>query len=133
MNTEDTKITEEKTQNSNGVKAYTIDASGKKIGRVATEAAFALMGKNSPSYTPNAMPSTAVTITGANALDISTKKATEKTYRHFTGYPSGQKVYSLEKVVADKGAAEVLRHAVRGMLPSNKLRDRRMKLLTIEG
>jgi len=112
---------------------YTIDATNKKIGRIASEAARALMGKHKPSYAPNAMPTTAVTITGANALDISEKKAAEKTYKRYSGYPGGQREPTLAKVIADKGAGESLRIAIRGMLPPNKLRSKRMKLLTIQG
>lgn len=115
------------------METYTIDATGKKIGRVATEAAFALMGKHKTDYMPNAFPEVQVTITGANALDISDKKASEKTYKRYSGWPGGQRVLALSKIVADKGNAETLRIAVRGMLPSNKLRSRRLKLLTIEG
>ncbi|HET8580963.1 MAG TPA: 50S ribosomal protein L13 [Candidatus Paceibacterota bacterium] len=112
---------------------YTIDASGKRIGRIASEAARALMGKHKPSYMPNAFPTTHVTITGANSLDISDKKASTKLYKRYSGYPGGQTLTPLSKIVADKGAAEALRHAIRGMLPANKLRARRLKLLTIEG
>ena len=115
------------------IRPVTIDASGKKIGRIASEIAFALMGKDRADYTPNAIPSIAVTVTGANALDISDKKKVEKTYKRYSGYPSGQTVSTLERVQADKGNSEVLRHAVHGMLPANKLRARRLKLLTIEG
>ena len=115
------------------METYTIDATHKKIGRIASEAARALMGKHKPSYAPNALPTTAVVITGANALDISEKKATEKKYKRYSGYPGGQKELSLAKIAADKGTGETLRIAIRGMLPSNKLRARRMKLLTIEG
>ena len=112
---------------------FTIDATGKKIGRIASEAAFALMGKNRTDYMPNAMPTVAVTITGANALDISDKKAAEKTYQNYSGYPSGLHTRTLAKVVSEKGNAETLRIAIRGMLPPNKLRARRLKLLTILG
>ena len=112
---------------------FTIDATGKKIGRIASEAAFALMGKNRTDYLPNSFPTVAVTITGANALDISDKKAATKIYRNYSGYPSGLHDRTLAKVVADKGNAETLRIAIRGMLPPNKLRARRLKLLTILG
>jgi large subunit ribosomal protein L13 len=111
----------------------TIDATNKKIGRIASEAAFALMGKNRTDYAPNAFPTVAVTITGANALDISDKKAAEKKYKNYSGYPGGQRVRSLQNVVSKSGNAETLRIAIRGMLPPNKLRSRRLKLLTIQG
>lgn len=111
---------------------YTIDASHKKLGRIASEAARALMGKHRASYTPNAMPSTTVLITGAGALDISEKKSMEKKYKRYSGYPGGQKELSLAKVAADKGMGETLRIAIRGMLPRNMLRAKRMKLLKIE-
>ena len=111
----------------------TINATGKKLGRVASEAAFALMGKHTTSYAPNALPTISVTVTGANALDISEKKSAQKTYERYSGYPSGLHTRTLGKIAADKGNAEVLRLAIRGMLPSNKLRARRLKLLTILG
>ncbi len=108
---------------------FTIDATGKKLGRVASEAAFALMGKNRTDYMPNAFPEVAVTITGANALDIGDKKAETKIYRTYSGYPSGLHERTLAKV----GSEEALRIAIRGMLPPNKLRARRLTLLTIQG
>jgi large subunit ribosomal protein L13 len=111
---------------------YTIDAKGKKIGRVASEVAKILMGKNKVSYAKNRAPEVAVTITNASKLSISEKKRTAKKYVRFSGYAGGIKFEALENLAERKGYGEALRHAVKGMLPGNKLRPRMMKRLTIE-
>jgi large subunit ribosomal protein L13 len=111
---------------------YAIDAADKRLGRVATEAARALMGKHMAEYEPQAMPKTHVHITGAAGLIMDERKQSTKIYKRYSGYPGGQKTETLAKVIADKGASEALRRAIYGMLPGNKLRARRMKLLTIE-
>ena len=112
-------------------KTYTIDAADKKLGRVATQAATYLMGKNMTSFVRNKAPLVEVHITNASKMAISNKKEATKEYKHFSGYPSGLKIESLAKVVAKKGYAEILKHAVRGMLPSNKLRPGMLKKLII--
>lgn len=114
------------------METYTIDAKGKKLGRIATEAARALMGKHKPSYAPNAFPETQVLITGADAIVIDEKKAAEKIFTSYSGHPGGLKEVTMSKVIEKRGVGEVLRRAIRGMLPPNKLRARRLKLLTIE-
>lgn len=110
---------------------YTVDAQNKKLGRVATEIAVLLMGKKTPDFTKNAIPSTKVTVLNASKIEVTTKKMLEKTYKTYSGYPGGLKETVMKKVVADKGMKETLKIAVKGMLPKNKLRDRMMKNLTI--
>jgi large subunit ribosomal protein L13 len=110
---------------------HTIDAEGKKPGRIATQAAVLLMGKNLTTFVRNAIPNTKVSIIHASKLDIDPRKLDSKIYENFSGYPGGRKETTMKKLVEKKGNAEVLRKAVRGMLPANKLRDRMMKNLII--
>ena len=110
---------------------HTIDASGKSIGRVATEAAVLLMGKHSADFARNAAAVLKVEITNASKAKISEKKMDSKTYSRYSGYPGGLKTLSLRQVAAQLGFQEVFKDAVYGMLPSNKLRPTMMKNLII--
>lgn len=111
---------------------HIIDAQGKNIGRVATEAAHILLGKNTTDFQKNVVVNTTVKIVNADQLSISPKKASEKIYTHYTGYPGGLRKKTLKEVREKKGIEEVLRKAVYGMLPGNRLRAKRMKNLIIE-
>jgi large subunit ribosomal protein L13 len=111
---------------------YTLDAQKKSVGRVATEAAMMLMGKNTPTYKPNVAPNVSVRIVNASKANISEKKMGEKTYQRYSGYPGGLKSSTMEEVITKKGYGEVFRIAVKGMLPKNKLQAVMMKHLTIE-
>ena len=111
---------------------HTIDAQGKSLGRVATEAAHVLMGKDSPDFEKHTVADVTVKITNSESLNISSKKATTKEYTHYTGYPGGLRKQTLDKVRKEKGVEEVIRKAVYGMLPGNKLRARLMKQLIVE-
>ncbi|MDQ5929756.1 MAG: large subunit ribosomal protein [Bacteroidota bacterium] len=108
-----------------------IDATEQAIGRVASVAAKELMGKNTTAYEKNILPEINVTISNASKMKISDKKLTEKLYERYSGYPGGLKFKNLGDVIAKKGYEEVLRLAVYGMLPANKLRPRIMKYLTV--
>ncbi len=110
---------------------YTIDATGKSLGRLATEIAVLLMGKNSVNFTKNNLSGNTVEVTNAGKLKVPGAKMKEKTYLSFSGYPGGLKVSSMAHVVEKKGYREVLMLAVKGMLPSNKLRNEMMKSLTV--
>jgi large subunit ribosomal protein L13 len=109
----------------------TIDATNKKIGRVAQEAAMALMGKDTPMYEPNKVISEGVHIINASKSDISEKKKGEKEYKWFTGYPSGLKTRTMDQMIAKRGVQEIYRKAVLGMLPKNRLRAQMIKKLKI--
>lgn len=112
---------------------YIIDAKGKSIGRVATQAAVALLGKNVPATTTkNTVAKTRVKIINAGELRIPEKNWNQKTYYRHTGYPGGNRVSTLKEVVSKRGKGAALRIAVYGMLPKNTLRDKRIKQLTIE-
>ena len=110
---------------------YKIDAQGKKLGRIASEAASVLMGKNRADFVRNAIPDVKVKISNAGKISVTLKKMENKVYKSYSGYPGGLKERSMKKVVSDKGMKEALRIAVKGMLPRNKLRDRMMKNLII--
>ncbi len=110
---------------------HTIDATGKRLGRVATEIATLLMGKHRPDAVRHIAKPIFVTVTNASKLLIDERKRNQKTYQRYSGYPGGLKTLSLVQVVAQKGYREILKFAVYGMLPSNRLRAVRMKKLTI--
>ena len=111
---------------------YTIDAQNKRIGRVATEAAVFLMGKNTPEFRRNSIPKVTVEIQNTSKALIDDKKKTQKTYSRYSGYPGGLRQPTMEQVIAKKGHSELFREAVKGMLPKNKLRAQMMKNLTIK-
>lgn len=113
------------------VTKYSIDASGKTLGRVASTAAKMLMGKTTPDYVPNIHPCVEVTITNASKLRITEKKRLGKVYTFYSGYPGGLRFESLSMLIARKGQSEALRRAIQRMLPNNRLRVGRMKNLVI--
>lgn len=110
---------------------HTIDATGKRAGRIAGEAAMFLMGKKDPAYKRNVLANVEVHITNADKLFMSVKKMKSKTYSRYSGYPGGLKKETLGHLVREKGKKEALRRAIYGMLPANTLRVKRMKHLVI--
>ncbi len=111
---------------------HTIDVKGKKLGRVASEAAILLMGKNSPDFAKNKVVDVKVNIENVSEMDIDAKKLDNKEYQRYSGYPGGRKVRKMKDVIAKKGYAEIFEKAVYGMLPGNKLRAKIMKNLIIK-
>ncbi len=114
----------------NNKKEYTIDASGKRLGRVATEAAAVLRGKNTPDFTPNELANVIVTIENASKLDIPEHRKAEG-YQSYSGYPGGLRTETLEHLAKRLGFGEVLRRTINGMLAKNKLRKPALKNLKI--
>jgi len=112
-------------------KEFTIDASGKAVGRVATEVVKILRGKDSASFERNIAPKVTVFVTNASKMGVTAKKAKEKKYYNYSGYPGGMRERTLNQVVSKKGFSEILRIAVKGMLPTNKLQAVMMKNLKI--
>ena len=110
---------------------YVIDATNKNLGRVASEAARELIGKNSPVFQKNAVADVSVEIINAGKLKIFEKKLKNKEYSSYSGYPGGLSFATMEQVIAKKGVSEVVHRAVYKMLPKNKLQDKRIKLLKI--
>jgi large subunit ribosomal protein L13 len=110
---------------------YTIDAQDKKIGRVASEAAGYLMGKNSVKFARNLAPEVKVSIINCAKANIDTKKKSDKKYVTFTGFRGGINTETLGDLIGRKGVSEAFKRAVYRMLPSNSLRKTMMKNVTI--
>lgn len=110
---------------------HTIDANGKTLGRVASAAAKALMGKNSPDYVANKVADVQVEIINAGKTKMSERRMRETEHETYSGYPGGYKVHTNEKIIKNKGWAGLYELAVYGMLPGNKLRPLMMKRLKI--
>jgi len=111
-------------------KEYTIDATGKRLGRMATEVATILLGKNEPDFAKNVVAPVSVKIENVSKLDISDKRAEEE-FQTYSGYPSGRKVETLGHLAERRGYDEVVRRVIAGMLPKNKLHKLRMQNLTV--
>jgi large subunit ribosomal protein L13 len=108
---------------------YTIDATNKKIGRIATEIAMILRGKNSPEFAPNKLSGNTVEVINAGKLDLMDRM--DETFKTYSGYPGGLKHETLGHLKDRRGIKEVMFRTVKGMLPRNKLRDEMMKGLIV--
>jgi large subunit ribosomal protein L13 len=111
---------------------HTIDASGKILGRLASEVAAILNAKNSVTFTKNRVADVSVKVINASKVKVTGNKMKERNHKTFSGYPGGLKEMPLNYVVEKKGYSELIKHAVYGMLPKNKLQDIRMKNLVVE-
>ena len=111
-------------------KIYKIDASGKTVGRLATQIALILRGKHKSDYTPHLDMGDIVEVSNVDKLKFTGKKLAQKKYYRHSGYPGGLKETVL-KDLFKKDPAEVLRRAVRKMLPANRLRKKMLKRLII--
>ena len=101
-------------------KWYVVDAAGKPLGRVASQVAAVLRGKNKPTFTPNVDCGDYVIVINADKVRFTGKKFTDKVYVRHTGYPGGQR-FSTPKEIMAKFPVRVIEHAVKGMLPKNRL------------
>ncbi len=110
---------------------YFIDATNKKLGRVASEIAVILQGKKNPKFQPRLAGNDRVVVKNINQISLSGKKTLQKIYYKHSG-PLGHLKEKKYKDVFKKSPAWVLRHAVRLMLPKNRLQKVRMKRLIIE-
>ena len=109
---------------------HEIDAAGPVLGRLATQIATILIGKDKTTYVPNADMGDAVRVKNAAQIKLTGNKMNTKVYYHYSGYPGGMKT----RKVADEMARDpgrVIKAAVDRMLPKNTLRSRRLKRLTI--
>jgi len=97
-----------------------IDATGKILGRVATEAARRLRGKHKAEFTPHVDTGDYVVIINADKIQVTGQKARDKLYHRYSGYQSGLKVASFDELMR-KAPEDVIEAAVRGMLPKNPL------------
>lgn len=111
-------------------KWYVIDAEGKNLGRLSSEIASILRGKKKPIFTPHVDTGDYVIVVNADKIVVTGKKMKDKVYKHHTGYPGGLKEITLEKLLAKK-PEEVLKHAVKGMMPKGKLGRQMYKKLKV--
>ncbi len=109
---------------------HLIDAKDAILGRVSTEIAMILMGKNKASYSTHLDSGDFVVVINAEKLIVTGKKAQQKVYQSHSGYPGGFKERKYSKVM-EEHPERILEHAVSGMLPDNKLKAERMKRLNV--
>lgn len=112
-------------------KTYSLDASGKILGRLATDIAMHLIGKTDAKYIPYLDQGDKVVVENAAKLKVTGKKDSGKKYFHFSGYPGGMKSATLGQLL-DKQPQMLLRKVVYNMLPKNRLRKNRMARLVIK-
>ena len=113
-------------------KWHVIDATGQVLGRIATKVATILSGKHRPNYAPFSITGDHVVIINADKVKLTGQKLDQKVYRWHTRYPGGLKENKIRKVLATRPES-VIREAVLGMLPKNKLRKRLVQRLKIYG
>jgi len=111
-------------------KWYVVNAEGKVLGRLSTELAKILKGKNKPTYTPYLDTGDFVIVVNAGKITLTGKKLKDKIYYHHTGYPGGIKQINAEKLLAKK-PTEMIRTAVKGMLPKNSLGRQMLRKLKV--
>ena len=111
---------------------HTIDATDKPLGRLASEVAALLNAKNSVNFVKHRVIEVTVKVINASKVKVTGNKMKESVHKSYSGFPGGLKEKPLSYVVAQKGFSEIITHAVRGMLPKNKLQDIRLKNLIIE-
>ena len=109
---------------------YVIDAAGQVLGRLATRVARVLIGKDKPTFTPYLDSGDHVIVINANKIRLTGNKLEQKVYRHHTGYPGGLKEVPAKRLRPNR-ADWMVREAILGMLPKNKLRARRARKLRV--
>lgn len=109
----------------------TVDAKDKPLGRVASKIAELLQGKRSAHYAPHKLGGVRVVVKNAHLVRVSGEKAKQKVYYRHSGKPGNLKKVTYQDAFA-RSPEWVIRHAVSGMLPKNRLRARRMKMLRFE-
>jgi large subunit ribosomal protein L13 len=109
---------------------YVVDAEGKTLGRLATQIADVLRGKRKPEYTPHVDTGDFVIVVNAAKVAVTGNKRTDKVYYRHTGYPGGIRSRTLAEMLR-RQPEEVIRKAVKGMLPRNRLARRQLTKLKV--
>lgn len=109
---------------------YLFDAADRVLGRVATQAARFLMGKHRVTYTPNLSGEDFVVVVNAAKVKVTGKKETQKFYFRHSGYPRGDRLTSLRRM-RDEHPERIIEFAISGMLPKNRLRQKRLSRLKV--
>ncbi|MCT4605173.1 MAG: 50S ribosomal protein L13 [Marinisporobacter sp.] len=111
-------------------KWYVVDAEGKTLGRLASQVASILRGKNKPTYTPHVDTGDNVIIINAEKVEVTGKKMDQKMYRHHTGYVGHMKEMTYKQLL-QKHPERIIEFAVKGMLPKNSLGRQMFKKLKV--
>jgi len=111
---------------------YVVDASGRTLGRLASEIATRLRGKHKPQFTPHVDTGDYIVVVNAAKIRVTGNKLKDKIYQHHTGYIGNLKSISLEDLLA-KSPEQVIQTAVKGMLPKNKLGTAMLRKLRVYG
>ncbi|MHB1400392.1 MAG: 50S ribosomal protein L13 [Trichloromonadaceae bacterium] len=111
---------------------FVVDMEDKVLGRVATEIARVLRGKHKPIFTPSVDTGDFVVVVNASKVKLTGNKLADKMYHRHTGYPGGLRSINAEKLLASK-PEELIKKAVKGMLPKNKLGRQMFKKLKVYG
>jgi large subunit ribosomal protein L13 len=109
---------------------FLFDAKEKVLGRLSTKIAIKLMGKDSAAWAPNIDPQICVIVVNAQKVALTGKKEADKKYYRYSGYPGGLRVTAAEKMRENK-SEELIRHAVKGMLPKNRMSEKIISRLYI--
>jgi large subunit ribosomal protein L13 len=109
---------------------YVVDADGQTLGRLATRIADTLRGKRKPQYTPHVDTGDFVIVVNCDRIRVTGKKLEQKRYYRHTGYPGGLRERTLQEQL-QRRPEEVIRHAVRGMLPANRIGRAQLRKLKI--
>ncbi len=111
-------------------KTYLVDASGKTLGRLATRIASVLIGKGKTVFAYDKLSGDQVIVINAKKIHVTGKKALQKIYTHYSGYPGGIKTYAFEKLL-EKDPEQIITRAVSRMLPKNKLGREMLRRLRV--
>lgn len=114
----------------NKISWYIINASGKRVGRLASKVAHILQGKHKPQYTPHMLDGDSIIIINAEKVVFTGKKVEQKEYISHSGYMGGIKRRKVSKLLIEK-PERILQHAIKGMLPKSKLARRMMAKVRI--
>lgn len=109
---------------------YLVDVEGETLGRIASKIADVLMGKHKPSYTKHLDVGDYIVVVNAAKIEVTGKKRDNKVYKKYSGYPGGLKENSFKKTLSEK-PEYIIYHAVKGMLPKNKLGRKMLKKLKV--
>ena len=111
---------------------YLVDAKDQVLGRLSCNLAKILRGKHRPCFTPHVDGGDFIVVVNAEKVKLTGKKSETKVYRHYSGYPGGLKTKTFEEL-KEKDPGEIIIHAMRGMLPHNKLGKQIIKKLKVYG
>lgn len=109
---------------------FVVDATGKTLGRLASEIAFRLRGKHKPQFTPHVDTGDYIVVVNADKVNVTGRKAEQKTYHRFTGYIGNLKSITFDKLIVEH-PERAIEYAVKGMLPRNRLGRAMFKKLKV--